>query len=109
MDVIPLSKLRRACKAQREIVCREWPDGIPVTEDSALRAVARRLDIDWAASELLTASALAEYERAMAPALAEYERVAAPAEYERVAAPALAEYDRVRALCLLRLLVTEKS
>jgi len=51
----------------------------------------------WAARNLLSAPALAEYERVRAPAWAEYERVtaAARAEYERVMAPAGAEYERV--------------
>ena len=62
----------------------------------------------WAARNLLSAPALAEYERVRAPAWAEYERVTAAArakhqrvtaraEYQRVTAPAGAEYQRVTA------------
>ena len=77
MNLIPLSRLAGACKDQLAIVTREWPNGIPVTQASLDRAVALKLDIDWAAKTLLTATALVEYERVKAPALAEYERVKA--------------------------------
>ena len=102
MNLIPLSRLAGACKDQLAIVTREWPNGIPVTQASMDRAVALKLDIDWAAKTLLTATALVEYERVKAPALAEYERVKATAmvEYERVMATALAEYERVKATAL---------
>jgi hypothetical protein len=58
--------------------------------------------IDDALLRLLTAPALAEYEKVTAPALAEYEKVTAPAwaEYEKVTAPALAEYEKVTAAAL---------
>ena len=103
MNLIPLSRLAGACKDQLAIVTREWPNGIPVTQASMDRAVALKLDIDWAAKTLLTATALVEYERVKAPALAEYERVKATAraEYERVRATALAEYERVRATAMV--------
>ena len=133
MNLIPLSRLAGACKDQLAIVTREWPNGIPVTQASMDRAVALKLDIDWAAKTLLTATALVEYERVKAPALAEYERVKATAmveyervmatalaeyervmatamvEYERVMATALAEYERVKATILLQLLLTTPS
>ena len=102
MNLIPLSRLAGACKDQLAIVTREWPNGIPVTQASMDRAVALKLDIDWAAKTLLTATALVEYERVMAPAMVEYKRVMAPAmvEYERVTDTAMVEYERVRATAL---------
>lgn len=52
---------------------------------------------DWAADNLLSASARAEYQRATASPLAEYERAmeSARAEYDGTTASALAEYQRV--------------
>jgi len=51
-------------------------------------AVADRFDWEWAAKHLLTAPALADYERIAAPAWADYERIrdTALADYERIAA-----------------------
>jgi hypothetical protein len=58
--------------------------------------------IDDALVNLLTASALAEYEKVEAPALAEYKKVTASAlaKYNKVEAPALAEYKKVTAPAL---------
>ena len=98
---------REACDKQVELFRSLFGDAAQVTEDAAV-AVADRFNWDWAASNFLTAPALAEYDRVgaaaraeyvrvRAPALAEYDRVteAAVAEYVRVTAPARAEYDRV--------------
>ncbi len=54
------------------------------------------------ANQLLTAPALAEYNKVTAPAWAEYNKVTAPAwaEYNKVTAPALAEYNKVTAPAL---------
>lgn len=84
---IQLSQLVGACKDQFDIVRAEWPNGIPLTEEALRRAIQLRLDVDWAASRLLSTPALAEY--------------------ERVRHSAWAEYERVCATCLLRLLMSE--
>jgi hypothetical protein len=60
---IPLSMLQGGCAAQLEIVKREWPDGIPLTEESCERAVALKLDVSWLASRLLTKSGWSRYVR----------------------------------------------
>jgi hypothetical protein len=110
-----------ACRDQVELFRVNFGESVEVTEELCL-SVSDRFAWTWAAENLLSApawaeyarvatSALAEYERAVAPALAEYERAIAPAraeyvrvrapawaEYERAVASALAEYERVRAL-----------
>ena len=83
-----------ACAAEREAVV-QWANGRNLQE---CWDACERLDwLQW----LVTATALAEYERVAAPALAEYRSVyaTARAEYDRVTAPAGAEYngDELRA------------
>ena len=58
---------------------------------------------DWAARNLLSRPASAEYNRVTAPAWAEYNRVRTPAwaEYDRATAAAWAEYNRVTASALV--------
>src|SRR3990167_6172077 len=84
-----------ACASQVQRFHDLWPRGIVPTAALALE-YAGAFDWRWAAANLLSDSALVEYERMCAPAGAEYDR-ARGAEYERVCAPARAEYDRVRA------------
>lgn len=71
---------------------------VEVTAELCL-GVADMFDFGWAAHNLLSAQALAEYLRVKAQAWAEYERGRAPAwaQYQRVKAQALAEYVRVKA------------
>ena len=94
------SKLLRekgACEKARKMFARKYPHGVKVTEAACL-AQADEWDWGWAASLLLSASAWAEYNRAIAPAFAEFDRATAPAwaEYNRAKAPFLAEYNRAR-------------
>ena len=98
VKTLPLVALRKACKEQRAIAQKEWPDGIPLTEATAAKVVELDLDMDWIAANILTDGARAEYKRVSGAALAEYRRVsgAAHAEYQRVSGPAYAEYERVR-------------
>lgn len=93
---VEMLREREACGDQMDIFATRWPDGVEVTEDAALEAVALGLDIDWAAEELLSAPAQAEYHRAIEPAWAEYVRVTAPirSEFDRAIAPVWAEFDR---------------
>ena len=95
------SKLLRekgACEKARKMFARKYPHGVKVTEAACL-AQADEWDWGWAASQLLSASAFAEFDRATAPALSKYNRAIAPAlaEYERAIAPAFAEFDRATA------------
>ena len=77
--ILPLKALRAACAAQRSIVRREWPQGVPLTPLTAARCVELGLDLGWIAGHLLDDLALAEFERVRAPALADYERATAKA------------------------------
>lgn len=97
MKTITLDRLAGACQEQLALVRKEWPDGIPLTEASALRAVEVGLDLDWLAWRLLTPEALVKYEMAKVAPWADYKRVttAAWADFERAKVAALAEYDRV--------------
>ena len=101
--ILPLEALRAACAAQRSIVRREWPQGVPLTPLTAARCLELGLDLEWIAGHLLDDLAWAEYARVMAPALAEYDRVTAKAlaKYTRVRAKALADYARATAPALL--------
>jgi cell division septum initiation protein DivIVA len=87
-----------ACPDQVRLFRKRFGKSVSVTVALCVK-VAQDFDLGWAASNLLSAPALAEYERVRAQALAEYERVRAQAlaEYERVRAQAWAEYERVRA------------
>jgi len=96
---ISISMLRKAgaCKAELSRLEGLFGPRVALTEEFAL-ANAASCDWDWAAFNLLSGSAQAEYERVRGAAWAEYERVrdAARAEYQRVTDPARAEYERVR-------------
>ncbi len=80
-----------ACQEQVDLFHTLFGDSVDVTEELCA-SVAGKFDLDWAASNLLTPSAEAEYKRATASAGAEYKRVVASAwvEYERVVAAAFA-------------------
>lgn len=77
--VLALSRLKGACKTQLSKIKAEWPDGIPLTEEAAARAVEMGLDIDWAADALLTDAARVEWGRARDAARAECVRAKAGA------------------------------
>ena len=80
-------KAKGACADQLALFELTFGNSVIVDVELCQR-VASQFDFDWAARNLLSAPASAEYERVTAPA---------SAEYERVTAPALAEYERVRA------------
>jgi hypothetical protein len=73
-------------------------DSVDVTEELCA-SVTGKFDFYWAASNLLTPSARAEYERVAAPAWAEYERIMAAGEagFKRIMAARKAEYIRATA------------
>ena len=73
-------KAKGACIEQCERFAALFPKGVEVTEVLCIEHAAD-FNWDWAAKNLLTAPAWAEYVRATAPAWAEYERVRAPASH----------------------------
>ena|SRR3990167_3278772 len=101
-----LLESKGACADQVAKFRALWPRGVVPTEALALEH-SGTFDFQWAAINLLSASAWAEYKRVCASAWAEYERVRGPAraEYERVCALAFvaawAEYERVCALAFV--------
>jgi hypothetical protein len=99
----------RACESRLPLFTSLFPDGVDVTEELCVLHY-DKFYWDWAADNLLTApaqaeyqkakvSAQAEYQKAKAPAWAEYQkaRVSAWAEYQKVTAPAWAEYLKAKA------------
>lgn len=64
MKIIPLAALKGACRRQRRLVKRQWPDGIPVSMKSVALAAKLELDIGWLARHILvkpTGKAWQEY------------------------------------------------
>ena len=61
-------RAKGACADQLAIFEREWPDGCAVTLDDCHRAVALGLDLNWAAENLLPATAWNAYADAVATA-----------------------------------------
>jgi cell division septum initiation protein DivIVA len=96
--IITLAQLRTACRSQRDRFEELFGDSVEITEALAVHH-ASDFDWEWAAENLFTDEARAEYGRVIASARAEYDRViaSARAEYGRVIASARAEYDRVAA------------
>ena len=95
---VTLLKRKGACSEQVALFKELFPKGVEITEEVCV-GVADKFNWNWAAENLLSVPAYAEYQRVTVPAYAEYQRVRAPAyaEYERVTAPADAKYERVRA------------
>ena len=84
-----------ACEDQVLLFALYFGRAAEVTQENCQAAAALGLNMGWAARNLLSGTALAEYERAEA----ECERATAPAwaEYERTTAAALAEYEKATA------------
>jgi hypothetical protein len=112
MRTLKLSQLiaAKACQSQVDKFRARFGESVEVTRELC-ESVASEFDFDWAAANLLSAPARAEYERVTAPAQADYERVTAPAwaEYARVRAPARAEYERVRAAAFADAYINDKE
>ena len=89
-----------ACTDQVETFRRLWPEGGRVTLSRCRRAVEAGLDVDWAATHLLSALALKACEDAKAPAWKAYEDAKAPAwkAYEDARAIAWKAYQDARAI-----------
>ena len=89
---IKLSQLGEACYQQRTLFKEKFGDEVKVSVALA-RRVAKDFDWDWAADHLLSAPALAEYNKVRDLAWAEYKKVCDPAwtEYKKVCAVAFAK------------------
>jgi hypothetical protein len=98
--ILKLSTLSglKACVDQVALFWETFGESVRVTEELCL-SVSDKFDWMWAAENLLSAPAWAEYKRLTDLARAEHERVRAPewAEYKRITARALVKYERVRA------------
>ena len=107
---ITKNMLKGACTDQLKTFIAEWPDGAKVTLKNCRRAAELKLDINWLASRVLTAPALAKYEKARASAWAEYEKARAPAwaEYDKATASAWAEYEKARASAFYHVALRER-
>jgi len=96
---ITKNMLKGACTDQLKAFITERPDGAKVTLKNCRRAAELKLDINWLASRVLTAPALAKYEKA---------RASAWAEYGKVRAPTLAKYEKDRASAFYRAALRER-
>jgi hypothetical protein len=98
VDKIFMRHIKGACPKQRALFRKTFPEGAPISIESAEKALAAGLDVRWLI-RLLPQSARAEYNRTVAPAETELDRTkaAAWAERERTVAAAWAEYERAKA------------
>ena len=87
-----------ACTSQVDTFAAEWPKGVDITEEVLRRALALKLDLDWAAWHLLSEPARKAYEEATAPARKAYEEAKAPARkaYEEAKALAWKAYEEAQ-------------
>jgi hypothetical protein len=102
-------RAKGACEDQHALFNELFPNGSPKSRRAALTAAKRhagKFDWGWAAKNLLSESAGAQYEAATAPAWAQYKaargdawaqyeaaRDAAWAQYKAATAPAWAQYE----------------
>ena len=97
MRKITINQLKKAgaCAIHLKRIRALVGSSVEVTEEWCIEH-ASNFDWDWAAINLLSDAARAEYDRVSAAARAEYDRVraAARAEYDLVRAAAWAESDR---------------
>ncbi len=91
---ITLAMLRGACKEQRDIFRKEWPEGAEVTIENVRRAQELGLSLLWG-ERWFTADALKAYDEAIAHSLKVYLEATAPARevYEEAIAPAREVYE----------------
>ena len=93
-----LLKSKNACPDQLALFKKHFgvKKSIPLTKVVANK-FSSVFDVNWASTNLLNPSDLAEYEKVSDQAESEYNKVRAPAlaEYEKVRAQAWAEYEKV--------------
>jgi hypothetical protein len=96
--ILDTLKAKGACADQLRLFEEMFGQSVDVTRDLCV-SVADKFNFTWAARELLTAPALADYERATATAWPDYERATATAwaDYGRATATAWADYGRATA------------
>ena len=84
-----------ACSQQVEIFRAEWPEGCEITKQTVLRAVELKLDIEWAAENLLSKEAFRSYQKARAPHWNTYQEACAPhlKAYNEAVAPLYKAYE----------------
>ena len=75
---ITLAMLRGACKEQRDIFRKEWPEGADATIENVRRAQELGLNLAWG-EHWFTAAAWKVYDEATAPAWKVYDEATAPA------------------------------
>jgi ABC-type oligopeptide transport system substrate-binding subunit len=92
---LKLLKDKRACARQCEIFATEWPDGCTISLATVRKALSLKLDLDWAATNLLNNSTLKVYNEAVATAWRTYDEARATAErtYNEARATALKTYN----------------
>lgn len=120
MHILPLYVLeaKDACKEDMEVVRQEWPNGIPVTEETAVRVVELELDLDWAIENLLSFEEYKSYMQAKRPVQQDYinardsirilyNQAGSPVnfkEFDEALAPARKIYRQAKAKIFLQLL-----
>lgn len=84
------------CGNQVEIFAKEWPAGMEVTAENCLRLADLHLNVDWAARNLLTATAFKAYEKARDQVREAYQKAITPTweAREKVKAQALEAYEK---------------
>ena len=89
---------RRACNDQILLFRKLFPDGAPMTVETAV-SVAERFDWVWAATNLLSTSGRKAYEEAEAPLLKAYREAKAPflKAYEEAVATLWKAYEEAKA------------
>ena len=94
---ITIGMLRGACKEQRDIFRKEWPEGAEVTIENVRRAQELGLNLVWG-EQWFTAPARKAYIEATAPARKAYDEATAQARkaYIEATAPARKAYYEAR-------------
>ena len=108
MKLIPLSMFAGVCEEQRIIIENTWPNGIPVTAESAQTAVNLGLCLHTAAALLLNKFDLDKFSKVVNPLWRDYSKNTDPALlsyrksivklvnkifYKKVGGPLWEEYD----------------
>jgi uncharacterized protein YeaC (DUF1315 family) len=93
------------CQEQWEIVQATWPDGIPLTEETLVKANKLGLNLLWLARNLVS-QAYAKYKKIEDPAWAKYKKIEgqALAKYKKIEGQASAEYRKIQGPALLQAL-----
>jgi len=90
---------KRACVEQVKVFRRLFGASATITLANCIKASKAGLDFNWAAQNLLPATALEAYYKAKAPALKAYQKAIATAweDYEKAEATAWEDYEKAEA------------